>query len=256
MLKNRTNYYLDLIKVLVIKELKVRYKNTIGGYLWSVANPLVFALTFFIAFRHTLKVDVDNYILYLLAGLFPWQFFANAVNQAPSMFLSNACLIKKVIFPRYLLIIGLVGNHAVHFFCTFPIMLGLMLFFKTYPTIEVLPGVIMLFISQTVLIVGLSLFLSTLNLFFRDMENLTMVICNLLFYLSPVLYKLDMIPAEYQTIIWLNPMTVMVELWHEILLNSYFNVTLFTYSSMYNIGIFLLGIIVYNKMEKRFAEVV
>ncbi|WP_196598432.1 ABC transporter permease [Pectinatus frisingensis] len=256
MLGSKTNYYLDLIKVLIIKELKIRYKNTIGGYLWSVANPLVFALTFFVAFKHTLKVDVDNYILYLLAGLFPWQFFSNAINQAPSMFLANACLIKKVIFPRYLLVIGLIGNHAVHFFCTFPIMLGLMLFFGVYPAFGDLPSVIILFISQTILIIGVSLFLSTMNLFFRDMENLTMVASNLLFYLSPVLYKLDMIPSEYQTIIWINPMTMMVELWHGVLLHNYFNITMFCDSLLYNLVLFILGVVVYMKMEKRFAEVV
>ena len=95
-------YYRDLVQVLISKELKVRYKNTVLGYLWSVANPIAFALTFFIAFKNTLKIDIENYILYLLVGLFPWQFFANAIGQAPSMFLANANIIKKVIFPRFL----------------------------------------------------------------------------------------------------------------------------------------------------------
>ena len=249
-------YYRDLVQVLISKELKVRYKNTVLGYLWSVANPIAFALTFFIAFKNTLKIDIENYILYLLVGLFPWQFFANAIGQAPSMFLANANIIKKVIFPRFLLIFGLVGNHAFHFFLTIPILILFMLFYQVYPGLIFMLGVPLLFLNQLLLIIGLSLFISTLNLFFRDMENLTMVLCNILFYLTPIIYQREMIPAEYQIFILINPMTHVIELWRNLMLNNVFDVYTLLYSFAYNISILAAGAYAYNKLEKRFAEVV
>lgn len=249
-------YYRDLIEILVSKELKIRYKNTILGYVWSLANPIAFALTFFVAFKNALRLDIPNYILFLLVGLFPWQFFANAIGQAPSMFIANANIIKKVIFPRFLLVFGLVGNHAFHFALTIPVLLLFMLGYHVVPDIILFLGLPVLFINQLVLIVGLSLFISSLNLFFRDMENLTQVLTNLLFYLTPVLYKRDMIPAEYQVFFSLNPMTNVVELWRGLMLSNSINVDLLLQSAGVNLLWLLVGILVYKKLEKRFAEVV
>lgn len=250
------HYYRDLVEVLVSKELKIRYKNTILGYVWSLANPIAFALTFFIAFKNALRLDIPNYILFLLIGLFPWQFFANAIGQAPSMFIANANIIKKVIFPRFLLIFGLVGNHAFHFGLTLPVLLLFMLGYGVIPNIVFFLGLPILFFNQLILIIGLSLFISSLNLFFRDMENLTQVLTNLLFYLTPVLYKRDMIPAEYQLVLSLNPMTNVIELWRDLMLSNTINIDLLLKSSIVNLLWFLLGVLVYKKLEKRFAEVV
>ena len=254
--KKNLGYYRDLIEVLVSKELKVRYKNTVLGYVWSLANPIAFALTFFIAFKNALRIDIPNYILFLLIGLFPWQFFANAIGQAPSMFLSNAHIIKKVTFPRFLLIFGLVGNHAFHFAMTLPILLLFMLFFHVVPNITYFVGLPILFLNQLLLIVGLSLFISSLNLFFRDMENLTMVLTNLLFYLTPVLYKRDMIPQEYQIFLTLNPMTNVIELWRKLMLENWLDMSLLLESFIVNICVFIIGALVYKKLERKFAEIV
>ena len=117
-------------------------------------------------------------------------------------------------------------------------------------------GLPILFFNQLILIIGLSLFISSLNLFFRDMENLTQVLTNLLFYLTPVLYKRDMIPAEYQLFLSLNPMTNVIELWRDLMLSNTINIDLLLKSSTVNLLWFLLGVLVYKKLEKRFAEVV
>lgn len=249
-------YYYDLIKTLIIKELKVRYKNTFFGYMWSILNPLVFAITFYFAFKNSLKLSVDNYLLYLLIGLFPWQYFANAVNQASCVFLVNATLIKKVIFPRYILILGLVGNHAIHFLCTFPVMYFFMWYYNCYPELIQIIGIPILFINQSILIVGLGFILGTLNLFFRDMENLTSVLMNVLFYLTPIIYQKNMLPDNIQFLLMFNPMTWVVESWRMLLLEGNFSLEMVSISFLYNIIFLLIGWIVYKYYEKRFAEVV
>lgn len=255
-IKENIKYYCDLIEVLISKELKIRYKNTVLGYFWSLANPIAFALTFFVAFKNALRIDIENYILFLLIGLFPWQFFANAIGQAPSMFVANANIIKKVIFPRFLLVFGLVGNHAFHFALTIPILIVFMLFYHVIPSGILIIGIPILFVNQLLLVSGLSLLISSLNLFFRDMENLTMVLCNLLFYLTPVLYERNMVPEEYQIILSLNPMTNIVELWRALLLHNHFELDIFMVSCMFNAIIFLIGVFTYRKLERRFAEIV
>ena len=86
----KTRHFIDIVIVLLQKDLKVRYKNSILGYLWSVAHPLAFAVVFYVAFKVIVKIPVENYALFLICGLFPWQWFANSVNAAPMIFLGNA----------------------------------------------------------------------------------------------------------------------------------------------------------------------
>ena len=95
-----SRYYRDLIFELLRKEIKVRYKNNILGYAWSILNPLAQALVFFVAFQYIFKVKIENYVLFLILGLFPWQWFLNSVVASSVSMISNANLIKKTVFPR------------------------------------------------------------------------------------------------------------------------------------------------------------
>src|SRR5690348_4100257 len=92
--------YLDVLIALTQKELRVRYKSYVLGYVWSLAQPLAFAGVFYFAFKVAMKVKTENYVAFLLSGLFPWQWISNSINAAPLMFLLNASIIKKVNFPR------------------------------------------------------------------------------------------------------------------------------------------------------------
>ena len=92
-------YLLDLTLVLTRKEIQIRYKNNVLGYLWSVLQPLSFALVYYIAFKIVMRIEMENYTLFLLTGLFPWQWFSNSISEASNTFISNASIIKKLIFP-------------------------------------------------------------------------------------------------------------------------------------------------------------
>ncbi len=176
------HYYLELLIVLVSKELKIRYKSTFFGYLWSVASPLAFALTFYVVFSHAMRFAMDNYLVYLLAGMFPWQYFNNSVNQSPFVFLGNASLIKKVTFPRIMLAMAMLGNNAIHFLLAIPVLLAFIWGSGLAFHWSNIPWAFILFLNQSLVVLGAVLFLGTSNLFFRDMENLTQVCMNLLFY--------------------------------------------------------------------------
>jgi len=249
-------YYYDLITVLIAKELKIRYKSTFLGYLWSIANPLAFAFTFFIAFRSALKIEIENYLVYLLVGMFPWQFFANSITQSPAVFLANANLIKKVTFPRFILVLAMNGNNAIHFSLAMPVLFCFMIYFGLHLSFANVMFIPVLFFNQLILIFGVSLFLATANLFFRDMENLTVVFTNILFYITPIIYQKKSIPVEYQTILLYNPMFMVVELWHKLMLNNHLDTYLLIDSLVYNSLFLIVGLALYKKLEKRFAEVV
>ena len=96
MISKKLEYYRDLIWVLTIKEMKIKYKNSYLGYLWSIGNPLALAFVFFIAFKVVMRIQMQNYSLFLIAGLFPWQWMANSLSASPMVFLANYSIIKKV----------------------------------------------------------------------------------------------------------------------------------------------------------------
>jgi len=107
-MNRKIQHYIDLITVLTQKEMKVRYKSSFLGYIWSIANPLAFAFVFFIAFKVVMKIQMKDYTLFLITGLFPWQWFSNSVNMSSGMFLGNASIIKKVNFPRNIIPLAMV----------------------------------------------------------------------------------------------------------------------------------------------------
>lgn len=252
----KLHYYLELLIVLIGKELKIRYKNTVFGYLWSVASPLAFALTFYVVFSHTMRLDMENYLVFLLAGMFPWQYFNNSVNQSPWVFLGNASLIKKVTFPRVMLALAMMGNNAIHFLLALPVLLVFLWMGNIVFHWQNILWLFILFFNQSLIVFGAVLFLGTTNLFFRDMENLTQVLMNLLFYLTPVLYPIKVIPQEYRLLLSLNPMSQVIELWHQLFLQNQVDYHLLLTSFSYNLLICIVGYWCYRSMEKRFAEVV
>ncbi len=253
---SKYHYYLELLIVLISKELKIRYKSTVFGYLWSVASPLAFALTFYVVFSHAMRIDMESYLVFLLSGMFPWQYFNNSVNQSPGVFLGNANLIKKVTFPRIMLALAMIGNNAIHFLFALPVLFAFLWGNDVDFHWSNIPWILVLFLNQSLIVLGTVLFVGTSNLFFRDMENLTQVCMNLLFYATPVIYPVKSLPEQYAVVLNLNPMMQVTELWHELFLKNQVDFGLLSSSFLYNLAICVVGYCWYRKMEKRFAEVV
>ncbi|MBI2901895.1 MAG: ABC transporter permease [Planctomycetes bacterium] len=244
----------ELLLALVAKEFKVRYKSTTLGFFWSLANPIFFALVFYVAFRHILKVSMENYFAFLLAGLFPWQWFANTVNISPAVFLNNAALIKKVAFPRLLLPAAMIGNHLVHFVLALLVAIPVVIAFGSRPTLWWIPGIPALLVVQFGVILGLSLMLSSLNVFFRDLEHLTMIFTNLLLYLSPVIYREDLVPEAYRPFFRLNPLYSIIPAWRHLILEGRLDGAGLLFGAAGAAFLLAVGYLVYRNLEWRFAE--
>lgn len=218
--------YVDLLAVLTAKEFKVRYKRTVLGYAWSLLNPVVYALTYWFAFKAVLNVRIESYFTFLLAGLFPWQWFANTLQVAPNAFVRNATLVKKVSFPRHLLVAAVVLTEGAHFMLCLPIFAGIEIFYSNHrPHLSWLWGVPILTAIQALLIYGLALVVAAFNVFLRDIERLLGMVITVLFYLTPVIYRPDMVPAMLKPWVGLNPLAPVMVAWRSLLLEGHFDTT-------------------------------
>lgn len=250
------NNYKDLLFELIKKEIKIRYKNSYFGYLWSIANPLALAFIFYFVFQIITRMEMENYALFLVTGLFVWQWIVNCLQVGTMQFVGNAGLIKKVNFPRYFIVIALICSEGFNFIFSLPIIFGFSIYYKVFPSIEMLLAIPIFFIMTASFIYGLSLFLATINLFFRDMERIVGLLMTFLFYGTPILYPVSMIPEKFSYMIYLNPFTPFVIIWRELLLHNNFEIKFILISLGYTLFSVLFGMIIYNKLKYKFAELI
>ena len=253
---NRSVQYLfDLTLVLTQKEMQVRYKNNVLGYLWSLLQPISFALVYFIAFKIFMRFKMENYTLYLLTGMFPWQWFANSVNEASATFTGNASIIKKINFPRNLLVTATIIKDAIHFILCIPVIMLFCFIYDSPISITWLYGIPILLVLQTVMTYGLSLIISTVNLFFRDLERLVTILVTFLFFLTPIVYNYEMVPEKYRQLLALNPVAFLMTSWRGLFLSGQMDWKAILVTLVWSVILYGLGQIIYKKLVWRFAEV-
>lgn len=255
MFKNLYNYR-ELLKTNVKKEIRGKYKASFLGVLWSFINPLLQVLVYAIVFPYLMRGAVDNYLVYLVTGIIPWNFFLMTVSQGITTIKSNAGIIKKVYFPREILPISVVASGLVNFFISCIIILVFCLLFQVGITwhIVLLPFVA---IIETILALGIVLALSAINVYIQDIEYIISFVLNMLFYGTPIIYELSQFSdvGVLYKLVSLNPMTQII--------NSYRDIFLYhVMPNMLNLFIVLaisliiavIGFVIFRKLEVGFAE--
>jgi lipopolysaccharide transport system permease protein len=250
-----TRHYIDFITVLTHKEMKVRYKSSVLGYFWSIAHPLAFALIFFIAFKIIMRIQMENYALFLITGLFPWQWLANSVNVSPMVFLGNASMVKKVNFSRGALPLVTVLQDGIHFVLSIPVIVLFMFVYHKSPSLSWLYGLPILLGVQFMMTYGVCLVVSSVNPFFRDMERLGSLFIMFMFYLTPIIYPESMVPERYKYLLNLNPFAPLMISWRNLFLDGTLDAGLLTISLLYSVAIFAFGYAVYKRLSWKLAEV-
>ena len=251
--KNLGRYY-DILLTLTQKELRVRYKSYALGYIWSLVQPIAFASVFYFAFKVALRVSVENFVFFLLAGLFPWQWFANSVNAAPLSFLNNASIIKKVAFPRHIVVVSIVLQDAIHFLLSVPIIAVVAVAYRKPPSLLWLVGVPVLAVLQMAFLIGVSLAVSSVNMFFRDLERLTSLLMMLLFYFTPIVYSDAQIPARLRPYLFLNPAAGLAVGWRSLFMEGRLNLHAIAWTTAHAAFALLIGSLVYRRLSRKFAE--
>jgi lipopolysaccharide transport system permease protein len=253
--ETKLGHYVDLVLALTIKEIKVRYKGTFLGYGWSLLNPLVFAVTYWIAFKAILNVKIEGYFIFLLAGLFPWQWLNNSLQLAPRAFTNNASLIKKIAFPRYLIVASSVVTEGFHFLLCLPVLVALALLFgRGTVSWTWLWGAPLLLIVQGLMIYGIALAVASCSVFFRDLERLIGLGMSVLFYVTPVIYERHMVPAMFQPLLAFNPFTYLIVSWRALLLDGTMNWLALGTAALIAVVAVAIGQAVFDRMQWKFAE--
>jgi ABC-type polysaccharide/polyol phosphate export permease len=208
----------DLLAAITARDISVKYSGAFLSYFWWIARPLLLGLVLYFAMNKVLDVGIENHGAFLLSGLFPWFWFQTTVFSATGAFIGNAGLIKKVRFPRIILPLSVVLGGFVEFLVTLPILVGILLVTGVDPQWQWALGIPLLMVFQFALLCGLTIGVSTLTVYVRDVTPALNSLLTLLFYMTPIIYPLERVPESYRWILNLNPLAPLIEAWRDLLL--------------------------------------
>lgn len=209
--------YNNLLNQLVSRDIKVKYKKSILGILWTLLNPLLNMIVLSIVFSNIFKNNIENFPVYLITGQVIFSFFSESTNLSMDSIVVNASLIKKVYIPKYMFPLSKVMSSFVNLLFSLIAVIIIMYTMNVKIEISILFMPI-LFIYVFTFSLGISLILSSLNVFFRDVRHLYGVLLTAWSYLTPIFYPIDIIPIEFKWIVENNPLYVMITYFREIVL--------------------------------------
>jgi ABC-2 type transport system permease protein len=183
----------ELFVFLIRKDLKVKYKNSFLGFLWSMVNPAVVLGVYYTVFRYILKSGIPDFALYLFAGLIVWNLFSVALSSATGVIVASAGIVKKVAFPREILPLAQVGTASVFFFFQAIVLIAFLIGFQYSPSWSYLPVLLWALVDLIVLTSALAIFLSAVNVYFRDIEHLIGVVLQAWFWVVPIIYSYNLV---------------------------------------------------------------
>lgn len=251
-------HYRDLFTFLVIRDIKVKYKQTVLGGLWAVIQPFFMMVVFTLFFGKLAKMPSDGvpYPIFNFSAMVAWTYFSQAVNQSANSIVGSQGLITKVYFPRLIIPVSPVFSGLLDFFLSFIILVIMMLYFRIFPSILILM-VPLLIIIMMLIATGVGLILTALNAKYRDIKYTIPFLMQFWMFATPIVYPASLIPARYRMIYALNPMTGIIEGFRSALLNTTaFPYDLVLISLIFSVVLFLGGVIYFNQVERYFADVI
>jgi lipopolysaccharide transport system permease protein len=251
--------YRELVFFMTWRDLTVRYKQTLLGVLWAVLRPLLTMVVFSIFFGGLAKVPSDGvpYPIFTYTALLPWELFVTALTIASRSLVLNSNMITKVYFPRIILPISSILGGVVDFAIAFIVMIGLMIYYHFAPTVNIW-FVPLLLILTIITAIGVSLWLSAMNVLYRDVGYVTPFLQQLWLYVTPIAYPASLVPEKWQMLYAANPMTGIVEGFRWALLGTTpaAPVNLLLISTGVSLLVLVSGLFYFRRMERLFADMV
>lgn len=246
--------YRELLKTNIKKEIRGKYKGSWLGVLWTFLNPLLMLAVYAFVFPYILRVNVDNYTIFMIVALIPWNFFTTAIQSGTGSVVANGNILKKVYFPREIIPISITTSQLVNFLITCIIMAIFIIFSGVGFSVHVLLFPLLVLI-QYILILGLTFILSALTVFVRDIDHFVSVILMLGFYATPIVYQGEMLPKKFQIFLKLNPMAQLVEAYRSILYyHKMPDMTMLVIWGLGSVALLVVGYLIFKKLEKSFVE--
>lgn len=250
--------YRELLYVLTVREIQIRYKQSVLGIAWAVLQPLALMLMFTLIFSVLLKIPSDDipYPIFSYSALLFWTFFSGSLNRAIPSLETNAALIKKIYFPREFFPVSNVLAAGFDLLIGVMILIGLMFYYHVPFTVNIL-YVVPILVIQIIFTLGICFFASALNVYYRDVKHALPLLIQLLMYATPIIYPISLVPDRLLTLYLLNPMTGIIESYRNILVKglspdlSYLGI-----AAAGSVVLFILGYLYFKRIEMTFADIV
>ncbi|MDD3246571.1 MAG: ABC transporter permease [Methanosarcina sp.] len=246
--------YRNLIWQLAWSEFKLRYKNSILGYFWSLLEPLLMLLVLYVVFSNLMRVQVEYYQLFLLLGIILWGFFSRATTIGMFSIVGKPSMVKKIYFPRDIFVISSCITALLMSIFESLIFIMFMVFFRVPISIN-LVYVPLILSFLFIISLGFSLILSALNVFYRDVQFIWQVLLQIGYFGTPILYTIDIFPKYLQKFVLLNPIArILISARDTIIYSSPAKIEDLLFMFLSSIFFLLVGYIIFSRLEPRFAE--
>ena len=249
--------YRELLSVLTMRDIKVRYKQTVLGAGWAIIRPVLTMVIFSVVFGQLAKMPSDGYPypVFVYAALLPWTFFAAAISTSGQSLIGSSNLVSKVYFPRLIIPLSSVGAGLIDLLISTGILLLLMLWYGVGWTWHLL-AVPLLLMAVVFAALGVGTLLSALTVSYRDFTHLTPFLVQIWMYVTPVIFPVTLVPERWQWLLYLNPMTGLVEGFRSAFLGKPFDLAGLGISCVIIIALLFAGVMYFEKVERRFADII
>jgi lipopolysaccharide transport system permease protein len=247
--------YRELVRNLVLKDLKLKYRGSVLGFLWSLVNPVAMVAVYTLAFKYILASRQPGFPFFVLLGVLAWSFFSNSSTMSTGVIIEGGSLVKAVRFPRAVLPLATVLFNLTQYLLTILVLLPAMfLIYRTPPSGPALLFPIFLFL-QVAFTIGIALMLSAATTFFRDVRHFVDVALSLLFWTTPIVYPINQAPEWLRPALLLSPMTPFVVAYQRIFYDGEWPpLAIWLGAIGYGLGVFTLGTVWFASVEDRLGE--
>lgn len=249
--------YRDLLYILTVRDIKVRYKQTLLGAAWAIIQPLFTMIIFSLFFGKLANLPSDNvpYPLFAYAGLLPWTFFSNAVTNSGNSLVGNTNLITKVYFPRMIIPIASVASGLLDFLIAFALLIALMFYYGVGISVNILMLPVLVILTS-LLAIGVGMWTSGLNVKYRDIRYALPFLIQLGLFATPIIYPASMVPEKYRLLLAINPLTGLIEGYRASFFGKPFDWVSIGISTVLTLAILFYAAYSFRRMERSFADVI
>ncbi len=240
------------LRILIYRDLQIRYAGTWLGYLWTLLDPLAMAFIYWLVFTQIIgakNIGEQPYILFLLTGILSWTWFNGSVTDSARSLVVESKMVKSIAIPRYLWVIKSIGAKGTEFLLAFPILIIITLITQQNVNLQIF-WIILAIVLQFLLLSGIGLILAPLTVLARDTSNLLRILLRMMFYLTPIIYGISDIPEKYQILSYFNPMTGIISMYRAGFWTEPNLITAVIFSTIISLSIFIIGVVFFKRIER------
>jgi ABC-type polysaccharide/polyol phosphate export permease len=246
-----------LVSALLVRQLKLRYRGSVLGFVWTFLNPLLLMAVYALVFRFYMRIAVPHYALFLLAGLLPWTWFASSLGEGTNAIVGGSSLVTKSLFPTEILPAVVVLSNMVNFLLSIPLLLLAGWLYGVSPSPLSWVFLVPVIVLQFGFTLGIVLALAALNVHYRDVQHIVANFLLLWFFLTPIVYPATQVPSELRALLWANPLALFIEAYNAVFVSSSWpKLETLAMLLAYTLASLLVGAKIFDGYRDTFAELV